>query len=49
MDENTKVKVFVVAVIGFIALSIIPAFIPLKVTNVECTEDTKYCLNGIRE
>ena len=48
MDENTKVKVFVVAVIGFIALAI-PAFIPLEVTNVECTEDTKYCLDGIRE
>ena len=46
MDENTKVKVFVVAVIGLIALAI-PKF--GEFTTVECTDDTKYCLDGIRK
>ena len=32
-----------------IALAIIPAFIPLEVTNVECTNDSKYCIDDVRE
>tara|TARA_Y100001933_G_scaffold536_1_gene497 strand:- start:369 stop:509 length:141 start_codon:yes stop_codon:yes gene_type:complete len=37
------------AVLAILIALAIPAFIPLEVTNVECTNDTKYCLDGIRE
>ena len=37
------------AVLAILIALAIPAFIPLEVTNVECTNDSKYCIDDVRE
>ena len=45
--KRLLLPLILLAVIAILIALAIPAFDGL--TNVECTDDTKYCLDGIRE